>query len=64
MIFDEDSEPKNKKPSLRPLDKMSLDELAEYLEALETEKARVAAEMSRKKNHMQAVDALFGAKKD
>lgn len=64
MILDEDSEPKNKKPALRLLDKMSLDELAEYLEALDAEKARVSAEMSRKKNHMQAVDSLFGKRGD
>jgi uncharacterized small protein (DUF1192 family) len=64
MILDEDSEPKNKKPALRPLDKMSLAELAEYLEALDAEKSRVSAEMSRKKNHMQAVDALFGKRGD
>lgn len=64
MIFDEDSEPKNKKPVLRPLDKMSLAELAEYLEALEAEKTRVSAEMTRKQKHMQAVDALFGKSGD
>jgi len=60
MIFDQDSEPKNKKPTLRPLDKMSLAELAEYLAELESEKARVTEEMTRKQKHMQAVDALFG----
>ncbi|MDP2206854.1 MAG: DUF1192 family protein [Alphaproteobacteria bacterium] len=64
MILDEDSEPKNKKSALRPLDKMSLAELAAYLEELETEKMRVSAEISRKKNHMQAVDALFGKRGD
>ncbi|MFN7113742.1 MAG: DUF1192 family protein [Alphaproteobacteria bacterium] len=64
MILDDDSEPKNKKPALRPLDKMSLAELAEYLEELETEKLRVAAEINRKENHMQAVDALFGKRGD
>jgi uncharacterized small protein (DUF1192 family) len=60
MIFDEDSEPKNKKPALRALDKMSLPELAEYLGMLEAEQHRVAAEIVRKKNHLQAADALFG----
>jgi uncharacterized small protein (DUF1192 family) len=64
MILDEDSEPKNKKPALRPLDKMSLAELAEYIDALDAEKARVSAEIARKKNHMQAVDALFGKPAD
>jgi len=62
MIFDEDSEPKNKKPALRPLDKMSLDELREYMQALETEKQRVTTEIERKQKHLQAMDALFGGK--
>lgn len=62
MIFDEDLEPKNKKPALRPLDKMSVDELREYLQSLEVEKQRVSAEIERKQKHMQAMDALFGGK--
>ncbi|MDY0009039.1 MAG: DUF1192 domain-containing protein [Bdellovibrionales bacterium] len=62
MIFDEDSEPKNKKPVLRPLDKMSLAELDEYLAQLEAEKTRVSEEIARKKKHMQDMDALFGKK--
>lgn len=62
MIFDEDSEPKNKKPVLRPLDKMSVAELGEYLDQLETEKTRVSEEIARKKKHMQDMDSLFGKK--
>lgn len=62
MLFDEDSEPKHKKATLRPLDKMSVSELEEYIRALDAEKERVATEITRKKNHMQAMDALFGKK--
>ncbi len=62
MLFDEDSEPKHKKAALRPLDKMSVSELEEYIRALDAEKERVGAEIARKKNHMQAMDALFGKK--
>lgn len=62
MIFDEDSDPRHKKTTLRPLDKMSVSELEEYLQALESETQRVAAEVKRKQSHMQAMDALFGKK--
>lgn len=62
MIFDEESEPRHKKAALRPLDKMSVSELEEYLGELEAEKTRVAEEIARKQKHMQAMDALFGKK--
>jgi uncharacterized small protein (DUF1192 family) len=59
MIFDDDTEPKTKKRTLRPLDKLSLDELREYQEELQAEILRVEAEATRKKAHMQSMDALF-----
>lgn len=62
MIFDEDSEPKNKKPALRVLDKMSVAELQEYAAALDVEKLRVQTEIERKQKHLSAMDALFGGK--
>lgn len=62
MIFDDESEPRHKKATLRPLDKMSVSDLQEYLQALEAEKTRVADEIARKQKHMQAMDALFGKK--
>ncbi|HRI75930.1 MAG: DUF1192 domain-containing protein [Alphaproteobacteria bacterium] len=64
MIFDEDSEPKNKKPALRVLDKMSVAELQEYAAALDAEKLRVQTEIERKQKHLSAMDALFGGKTD
>ena len=62
MIFDDETEPRHKKAALRPLDKMSVSELQEYMQALDAEKERVGAEIARKQNHMQAMDALFGKK--
>jgi|GEM_PF-980445 len=59
MIFDDDTEPKTKKNTLKPLDKLSLDELRDYQEALKAEIVRVEAEVTRKKSHMQSMDALF-----
>ena len=60
MLQDDDLDPKTKKASLRPLDKMSVDELRDYAAGLETEKQRVEAEINRKQSHLAAVDALFG----
>lgn len=62
MIFDDETEPRHKKTALRSLDKMSVSELQEYMQALDAEKERVAVEIARKQNHMQAMDALFGKK--
>lgn len=62
MIFDDESEPRHKKAALRPLDKMSVSELEEYMQSLEAEKERVSTEIARKKKHMQAMDSLFGKK--
>lgn len=59
MIFDDDTEPKTKKKTLKPLDGYSIDELAAYVADLRTEITRAETEMAKKKNHMAAVDALF-----
>lgn len=59
MIFDDDTEPKNRKRTLKPLDSLSVGELAEYIADLQAEIVRAEAEMAKKKNHMAAVDALF-----
>lgn len=59
MIFDDDTEPKSKKKTLKPLDGYSIDELAAYIADLQTEITRAESEMAKKKNHMAAVDALF-----
>lgn len=59
MIFDDDTEPKNRKKALKPLDSLSVDELAEYIAGLKAEITRAETEMAKKKNHLAAVDALF-----
>lgn len=59
MIFDEDTEPKNRKKTLKPLDNMSVDELGEYLSDLRAEILRVEAEMGKKQKHLADMDALF-----
>lgn len=59
MIFDEDTEPKSRKKTVKPLDNFSVGELAEYIADLKEEIVRAEAEMAKKKNHMAAVDALF-----
>lgn len=64
MIFDDDTEPKTKKKILKPLDKFSIDELAEYIDDLKTEIIRAETEMGKKKKHMTAVDALFKKQDD
>lgn len=59
MIFDEDTEPKNRKKTLKLLDNLSVDELDEYLSDLRTEILRVEAEMAKKQKHLAEMDALF-----
>lgn len=59
MIFDDDTEPKTKRKTLKPLDGYSIDELAAYVADLQAEIVRAETEMAKKKNHMSAVDALF-----
>lgn len=59
MIFDDETDPKTKRPKLRPLDKMSVEELKTYIEDLKSEIARVEAEVQSKQKHKDAVSALF-----
>lgn len=62
MIFDDESDPKTKKPRPRALDKMSVPELKEYVQALQGEIARVEADIAKKEKSRSAADALFGRK--
>ncbi len=55
----EDLEPRKKQPKLKDLSVMGLDELAAYRESLETEIARIDAEVASKKNHRSEIDSLF-----
>lgn len=59
MIFDDETDPKTRKPKLRPLDKMSVEELKAYVDDLKTEITRVEVEIGAKQKHKDAVSALF-----
>jgi uncharacterized small protein (DUF1192 family) len=59
MIFDDDTDPKTKKPKLRALDNMSVPELKEYVRQLKDEIARAEADIQKKEKHKAAADALF-----
>ena len=59
MIF-EDDDPKTKKPQLKILDDMSIDELEAYIQDMKTEIDRVQKEIEKKQSHSKAAEALFG----
>jgi uncharacterized small protein (DUF1192 family) len=59
MIIDEDTDPKTKRPKLRPLDNMSVPELKDYLDQLKQEAVRVEAEIQKKDKYKDAAAALF-----
>ena len=58
MVF-EDNDAPIKKPALKNLDALSIDELTDYIAQLEAEIARVRAEIARKEIHAQAASAFF-----
>ncbi len=57
----DDLEPRgpNKKPTLRNLEPMSIDELRDYIERLKAEIARVEAQIAAKKNQAKGAASLF-----
>lgn len=59
MIFDDDLDPKYKKPKPRNLDLLSVPELREYIEQLKAEIIRVETDVARKEKHKTALDAFF-----
>jgi uncharacterized small protein (DUF1192 family) len=59
MIFDDDTDPKTKKPKPRALDNLSVPELRDYITQMKGEIARVEAEILKKEKHKAAADALF-----
>jgi uncharacterized small protein (DUF1192 family) len=59
MLFDDDLDPKTKKKALKPLDKLSIDELGDYIISLKEEIIRVETEVARKKAHKDAMSGLF-----
>ncbi len=56
---DEDFEPQRTKPTKPPLDDLSIEELEDYIEDLESEILRVRAEIDKKDNHRKSVEGLF-----
>ncbi len=58
-MFDDDLEPKKKTPVLKSLEKLSLDELAAYIEDLKAEILRTEGEIARKKAHAAAASSFF-----
>lgn len=59
MFRDDDLDPRTKKPKLRNLDAISVEELREYIEELKSEIIRVEAEIEKKQKHMNAASSLF-----
>lgn len=58
-MIDEDFLPLKKKPALKNLDPLSVDELHVYIADMQTEIARAENEITRKKSVAQAADAFF-----
>ncbi len=55
----EELEPQKKKPEPKNLEAMGVEELEEYLAELETESARVRAELEGKKSYLAGAGAFF-----
>ena len=55
----EELEPRKKKPEPKKLEAMGVEELAEYQAELETEVARVKAELEGKKSYLAGAQAFF-----
>ena len=55
----DDLEPKTKKPKLRNLDPLGVEELEDYITELRAEIARVEADIAKKKKHLSAAESLF-----
>lgn len=59
MFNDDDIDPLTKRRKPRPLDKMSIAELEEYIGDLKTEITRVEDDIRKKKAHKDAISSLF-----
>ncbi|WP_303981384.1 DUF1192 domain-containing protein [Dongia mobilis] len=55
----DDLDPKTKRPKLRNLDPMGVEELQAYIAELKEEIARVEADIAKKKQHLSAAASLF-----
>ena len=58
-MFDDDLPVSKGKGQLRNLERMSLDELQEYINEMKKEIIRVEAEIQKKKEHMDSVSSVF-----
>jgi len=59
MFLDDDNTPKNQPKKPKPLDKLSIGELEDYIREMKEEIIRVEQEIVRKKAHKDAVSSLF-----
>ncbi len=58
-MFDEELDPRTKKPVKKDLTLLSIEELEEYIENMKEEIVRVEQEIARKKSHREAAAASF-----
>lgn len=58
-MFDDDLDPRTKKPTLKKLDNMSVEELENYIASMRAEIARVEEEIKRKRAYLAAASSLF-----
>jgi uncharacterized small protein (DUF1192 family) len=60
MAFDlDDLDPRQKKPQLKNLDAMNIDDLKEYIAALQAEIVRVEDKLKAKQSHASAAASFF-----
>lgn len=59
MLEEQDYLPQKKKPQLKKLDSLSIDELNDYIEEMKTEIMRVEGEIKRKKASADAASLFF-----
>jgi uncharacterized small protein (DUF1192 family) len=58
-MLEDDLDPRTKKPALKNLERMSVDELLAYKEALKAEIERVDADIQKKKAYAEAASSFF-----
>lgn len=58
-MFDDDLDPRKKKPAAKPLDPVSIPELKEYIARLREEIVRAETEIAKKEKLKSAADAIF-----
>lgn len=58
-MFEDDLDPKTKKPARKNLEPMSIEELERYIVSMTDEITRVRAEIDRKKAHLAAASSFF-----